>query len=315
LAIRRADSAILQADSGAALSALRQVPAEEFVGEDGVFRACMIGRFDTDAPTHLLTGIADNWVRDVLARYQEYWWHAMAAPQERVTFERSLLQQLEFLLASDTSRTDGVDALENRLELALETHGYHSLRGRTPPLRELMLWRAQERRDYDVDLPEGSEHVRVEILDDFVSRGWNHYGNCGKTSTGGWAGNDRLFAVRSAYKSLDGEQFRVSFLSHEAQHFADRHHFPDLANWELEYRAKLVELSQADETRDRLLSRFAATQGDDIRVPHSYANGRVLAALRRALGTEPSAVEVHRLQEIARSILLEDTKLRVAKRQ
>jgi hypothetical protein len=313
LAIRRADSAILQADSGAAVSALQHVPAAEFVGEDATFRACMIGRFDTDAPTRLLTGIDDKWVRGVLTRYQEYWWRAMAAPQKRATFEQSLLQQLELLLDADTNRTESFDALEKRLGVALERHGYHSLRGVTPPLRELMLWRAQERRDYKVDLPEGPQDVGVEILDDFTSRGWNHYGNCGKSSTGGWASNDRLFVVRSAYKSLDGESFRVSFLGHEAQHFADKHRFPDLANWELEYRAKLVELSQADETRDRLLSRFAATQGDDMRIPHSYANGRVIAALRRALGPDLSAVEVHRLQEIARSILLEDTRQRAAK--
>jgi hypothetical protein len=306
-AVREADRAILQADSGAAVRALRAVPAAEFLGDDASFRACMLGRFESQAPVHLTAGIDDAWVRDVLVSYEDYWWRALAAPAQRAPLEESLLERLKTLLAAGASPTADFDALELQLGAALEKHGYHSLRGRTPPLRELMLWRAQETRQYDVALPDGPQHVLVEVLDDFISQGWNHYGNCAKSSTGGWVGKDRLFVVRPAYESLDGENFRVSFLAHEAQHFADKRRFPGLAAWELEYRAKLVELTQAAETSQKLLIRFASTQGDDVDTPHSYANRKVMTALRKALSADPRAVAVARVQRAARAILREDT--------
>jgi hypothetical protein len=54
---------------------------------------------------------------------------------------------------------------------------------------------------------------------------------------------------------------------------------------ELEYRAKLVELAQANTTRARVLRKSSEDQGDDPASPHAYANKRVLAALRRRLGS------------------------------
>jgi hypothetical protein len=309
-AIREADRAILQADGDAALRALRAVPAAEFLGEDAAFRTCMLDRFGGRAPVSVLHGVDDPWVRDVLASYQGYWWHALAAPSQHQALEASLFERLRALLGKGAAPAADFDALEQQLGDAIEKHGYHSLRGLTPPLRELMLWQAQETRPYDVALPDGPQHVLVEVLDGFASQGWNHYGNCGRSSTGGWVGEERLFVVRSAYRSLEDETFRVSFLGHEAQHFADKRRFAGLSDWELEFRAKLVELVQADGTSAKLLARFADTQGDDAGVPHGYANGRVIAALREALGADPRAAAVAQVQRAARQILLEDTRRR-----
>ena len=77
-----------------------------------------------------------------------------------------------------------------------------------------------------------------------------------------------------------------------------------MPQWELEYRAKLVELSKAQLTRARVLRKLSEDQGDDPASPHAYANKRVLAALARRLrlpeGSRLDEVDVDRLQNGSR---------------
>ena len=120
----------------------------------------------------------------------------------------------------------------------------YSLQGMTGPLRELMLWSTQDdaggsRRSFRKE----AHTTKVMLLDDFSSLGWSDFATCERRSTGGWATSEALFAVRPRYATIDDEEFRVSFLGHETQHFADYERFPGLPQWELEYRAKLTELA------------------------------------------------------------------------
>lgn len=313
-AIAASTSAILQGDSARALRALGDVPAGEYRGFDAQYRACMFARFDRDTPPWLAGGIDDPFVRDVLHAYQGYWWRALANPARRAELEAALLRRLRDLLGGAAGEAGDFDALEPLLVPAIERRGYHALIGRTPPLQELMIWRRQQSRDYEVALPEGRHQVRVELLDDFAALGWSAYGRCDRGSNGGWATRDALFAILPAYdEGVHGEAFQVVFLGHEAQHFADKHRFPGLANWELEYRAKLVELALAEDVSARRLRGFTTSQGDDTDAPHPYANTRVVADLRQRLGAEPDQVPRARLQAAARELLLADTRRRLAR--
>ncbi|WP_149195817.1 hypothetical protein [Luteimonas suaedae] len=314
-AVAEADSAVLQGDVARALRALSAVPADAFRGPDRDQRACMLGRFDRRAPPYLAAAVDDPLVRDVLAAYQTYWWRALTAPVKRAELERALSRELRALLASADVETagDDLDALEQPLSAALAQRGYHAVLGRTPPLRELMLWRRQDERAFEVDLPEGQQRVRVDLLDDFAALGWSAYGRCDYGSNGGWATAEKLFAVVPVYREgLDSEKFRVVFLGHEAQHFADQNRFPDLQPWELEYRAKLVELSMAETVSEKRLRGFMTAQSDDTDSPHTYANKRVVADLRTKLDADPDAVPLTRLQSAAHELLLEDSARREA---
>jgi hypothetical protein len=108
----------------------------------------------------------------------------------------------------------------------------------------------------------------------------------------------------------------VSLLAHEAQHFSDKQRAWKLADWELEYRAKLTELALADQTSRKLLQAFEQNLGDDQSVPHSYANKRVLAAIVQRLhspsGSPPELekLPLHALQAAARDTLIADTNRR-----
>lgn len=313
-AIGASFSALLQGDSHAALQALDAVPADQFGDYAAQYRACMHGRFDRSGPPWIDSGIDDPFVRDVLWAYQAYWWHALAAPAQRDAQAGALLQRLRALVGPDADGARDFEALEPILSKQLLAHGYHALQGETSPLRELMLWRKEEVREYDLALPEGPQHVTVHLLDDFAAWGWTHYARCGLGSNGGWTTDDAIYAVKPGYPDLDGEKYRVSLLGHEGQHFADKQRWK-LESWELEYRAKLTELALADRTSHELLVAFGQAHGADKSSPHAYANERALAAIRRQLGggdLDLTRIPLHELQQAAREVLLADTRQRMA---
>ena len=62
------------------------------------------------------------------------------------------------------------------------------------------------------------------------------------TSTGGWAKEDGLYCLCRHY-DLDSERYKLSFLKHEARHFADYELYPELQPSDMEYRSKLTELA------------------------------------------------------------------------
>lgn len=274
-AISAAQSAILQADGVRARDRLAALPADALAPADRDFRACSLARLDGSAD--VTNDGAPAFIRQLLGIYHHYWRDSVMVPAERDAARDRLRDALADLL--ELPRTLPLDTIMERAKARIEASGFHAINGRTSLLHDLILWGAQEERLETVSLPEGPVTARVFYLDGFQSRGWASYLTCDRTGTGGWATEDGLYVVVPSY-DLASENFRVSFLAHESQHFSDYARFPGLVSWELEYRAKLVELSYADTTRERLLTRFASNQGDSPDEAHSYANRRVLAALR-----------------------------------
>ena len=314
-ALATAAGAILQGDSALALRALRELPADAFTGDDASIRTCMIERFDREAPPALVTDIEDPFARALLATYQDYWWHALREPAKRTGLETRLQTSLRELLGDAGRGARDLDALEDIVQTQLEQRGFHAQLGAVTPLRDLMMWRTQTTREFEVPLIDAPYQVKAELLDDFASIGWSHFGTCGKTANGGWATEDRLYAILPRYKDgIAGEGFQVVFLGHETQHLADKNRFAPMQDWELEYRAKLAELARADGalSRKRLLGMLTA-QGDSSQAAHPYANTHVVRDLTRKLGQSPDTVPVERLQTAARELLLEDSRRRKPK--
>jgi hypothetical protein len=309
--VSQASGAALQADAARALKLMKGLDASKLPSKDAQFVGCMRSRF---ARPVAVKPSSPSFADRALAIYKTYWQHALVKPESRAEEEHKLEAALRKLLNAD--KAQGLDALEPKLEKRLSAQGWHSLEGRTGLLLELMLWNKQDEQLVTVRLPEGEYRVRVVLLDGFKSFGWSHYATCGRRATGGWATDDALFAVVPRYESLDNEEFKVTFLGHEAQHLADKARFKALKSWELEYRAKLTELALANETRTKVLRKFIEDQGDDPRSPHSYADRRLLDDLRERLDlksvNELTAVDPARLQSAARRALLEDSRQRAA---
>jgi len=277
----------LQGDVGPALETLRTVPAADFAGPAATVRACMLDRFGASAVDPPAAANLSPATARMLAIYRAYWRRALLNPAARAAEEERLRHDLAAALGAPPATT--MTEIESRLTARIEAEGLHVLIGVTPPLRELMLWRSQTSEMREVALSEGMHATRVVMLDDFASFGWLGFATCERNYSGGWVRQDAIYAVRPGWDDLNGESFLVSFLGHEAQHFADKEIYGELASWELEYRAKLAELALADRTQARLLDAFAHNQGDDTAIPHSYANKRVLAALRHRLGLAADA--------------------------
>jgi len=309
--MRSALSSALQAQGAEAVAALRALDSTRLSERYRPTRSCMLERLGARQPPR--STVSDPAVAAVLDTYREYWLRSLLAEHPVTANERWLLDSLNRIVSRYGSRAAAdLDDLEPALTTLIEPRGYHVLLGVTSPLRELMLWKAEQEVHYDVALPEGKQPVTVVFMDDFASLGWAGFATCDRHHTGGWTKPDRLFAVRSAY-DLGSEDFRVSYLAHEAQHFADNHRFPRLERQDqLEYRAKLVELAEADTTTYSLLESFASNASRDPSVPHSYANGRVVHDLSRRLfhgGAAPAWREasVARINAAAAELLRRDT--------
>jgi hypothetical protein len=298
----------LQGDAASAVRVLTQ--ATDLAGEDVEFRGRMIRRFGP-APEPALPAVEDPWIRSLAAAFITYWQRSLTRADERPAAERDLDQQITQLLCH---RPVDADAAETEIRSEARKRGFHTLLGRTQPLRELMLWRKQTVERRQVRLPESQEIVTVTYLDDFLLRGWGHYATCGRRSAGGWATGEGLFAVVPAYKNLNDETFLVRFIAHESQHYADKRRFPNLDSWELEYRAKLAELALAVESQASTLRLICENRGASKDSPHGYANSRIVAELgRRLMASSAEICSGHSPADIraaARSALLEDSRRR-----
>lgn len=239
---------------------------------------------------------------EILAAYRTYWRDAMLRRGEAAP---ALLAALDAILdRGHASLDDASDAAR----AAIEATGLHALTGVTLPYYELMIWRRHTPTTYRVALPEGEIDVTVVFLDDFASLGWAAYATGDRSHTGGWATPTELYAVRQAY-DVDSESFRVSYLAHEAQHFADYARFPALEQPELEYRAKLAELALSEATTADLLATFARRTGDDRGVPHHFAQGRLVRDLGRELAVaDATTCAPADIRRAARSLLAADSR-------
>jgi hypothetical protein len=312
-AIGESTSAIYQGDSTRALQALLRVPSSEFMGDDAVHRECMRQLWDRPSPPPITGVIEDKLVAAVLLAYQRYWWQALKTQARLDALESQLLNTLRELLAASPSDATDMDAITELLETAIKGRGHHPLTGRTPPLLEFMLWQSEQTQSYEVELPERRQSIKVVLMNGFLSRGWSSYALCGRGGASGWSADDAVYAVASRY-DLTSEKYRASLLAHEAQHFADKKMWPSMPPWELECRAKLTELSAAQETQRDLLTKFTQQQSDNTQSPHTYANKRVLAALRRHLTLAADAdllsTRVDQIKQAASTALKEDTSRR-----
>jgi hypothetical protein len=317
-AIGRSTKAALQGNARLAAASLQSVARSNFAGKDVAYRRCMLQRFGSNAAPPARPDVGDPFVSELLGLYQTYWWHALMSPAARDQYSGELQQGLSSLVGEPDVISDW-DALDERVARELRARGYYSQLGNTPPLRELMIWRKQESSLREVRLPERTYPVQLEVLNDFVTRGWSSYARCDRRSNGGWATDERVYAVGPAFpQGLESESFRASLLGHETQHFADLQQFPSLRPWELEYRAKLTELWIARDSLQFLLDKFTRDQGDDEQVPHLFANKRVMRDLHAYLsahGWTPaqdnlSDVPADKLRAAAVEVLSRDTRTR-----
>jgi hypothetical protein len=254
-------------------------------------------------------------VDDVVAAYRSYWIDVMTGGNT----EPEALAGLETVLRNtdlgSRNESRAESDLFDRLDQQLEALGFHVLEERAPPYRDLLIWRSEKSVKYRVQLTDRAHHVPVVFMDDFVSMGWKHYASLGLASTTGWVEDGKLYCVGWAYDRTS-ENFRVSYLKHEARHLADLERYPELDSTELEYRAKLTELAFAFNSLVRLLRDFTVKSAQNPESPHALANFRVTRDIYAELHERPfpedgdpwEYVSTERVNRAARTLLERHTR-------
>lgn len=216
----------------------------------------------------------DSQLQDILLAYQKYYRDAFYLEQSPEEAAEGLRARLAGLLGAGAA---SLDELEELAAEAFRAGGFHFLGGRTGGCYGPYIWRTEELRRYEVELPEGVQEYAVKLLGGFVMESWLSYLTFGLSGTGGWSNGDGLIHCVKRHYDLESESFRVSLLKHEAQHASDQSRYPGMSSADLEYRAKLVELIYSEERQ--LLGRFL--QEADAANPSS---GHGLAAERIVRG-------------------------------
>ncbi len=247
----------------------------------------------------------DSRLQDILLAYQKYYRDAFYLEQSPEEATEGLRARLAGLLGDGAA---SLDELEELVAEAFRAGGFHFLGGRTGGCYGPYIWRTEELRRYEVELPEGVQEYAVKLLGGFVMESWLSYLTFGLSGTGGWSNGDGLIHCVKRHYDLESESFRVSLLKHEAQHASDQGRYPGMSSADLEYRAKLVELIYSEERQ--LLGRFL--QEADAANPgsaHGLAAERIVRGFaRRQDGDGLAALPIETVRAAALELFRESSR-------
>lgn len=275
-------------------------------------------KYETDKSNFLETKKSS--IDELFKLYHRYWRRALlqTSPEPDNIFKK----ELQAFLQKDSPKIS-IDATGDTLDVYLKKYiaarGMHTTGfGKTGRLFDLLVWKSEHDTTYQFTLHHDTTSSRVILMDNFVTLGWEEYATLGRYYPGGWATHDALYCVIKSY-DLNSEAFKISYLAHESRHFADYKIFPNLQSADLEYRAKLVELSMADISLYNLIDFFIANANAESGNGHSVANYKAMHQLSTAIFhtdfekdmTKWKAIPKERLNEVAYAILEEDTKARL----
>ena len=243
-------------------------------------------------------------VIDLMKLYHNYWRGALLDNSLIKQFDSSLTKSVTGFLKKNynniinKSEQDLNENFPEYLQEYLLTRRIYAAAGKTGMFFDLLLHAKETEIIYDVTTPEDTIKVKVVFMEDIISNGWEDYATLGKYYPGGWATTDALFCVKESY-DLGSENFLVSYLKHEGKHFADYKQFPKLGGTDLEYRAKLVELSEAKTSLYILINFFSRNAKYDRQNPHGFANFCILRDLSHLIFNGELVTDTEKWKTIA----------------
>ena len=306
----------IQGDLKPALPLLAEVNASSSASDQELaahFRQRFVERSESPSATS-----GNALIDEVVAEYRNYWAGALLRTPNEATNGLSLETTLRETLRRQNGpvlRAPTEEDTWGLLQQAVEAQGFYILVESAPPLQDLLIWRKQTEKQFEIELTDQVATVNVVFMSDFYSRGWKHYAALGLASTTGWVDQGTLYCVDWVY-SEGSEAFEVSYLKHEGRHLADLERFPGLSAEDLEYRAKLTELAFASRSQRRLLDDFTVKSAINPESPHAQANYRVTHDLWRELHGSPfpggaeawMTTSRDKVNRAARRLLVRDTK-------
>jgi hypothetical protein len=303
-----ADAAIA-GDGKRMLETLNRANLTQYSAKDKIQAQCIRARFAEDAKDEP-DATLPPFVQEAWRTYRSYWravaWQRMPLSEAEAALRKSLVA----LLGTRNLSIPGDESLEDvslRVKAEIETLGMYALTSVTNPYYELMLWRYEEDRIFDVPLVEGNQRARVSFTSEYVERGWLGFLTCNALHTGGWATRERIVQVGSLNSTTTSDSTFQTNLDHEAQHFADFIHFPAREQPELEYRAKLSQIALA-KTPSLALTQAEKFLGTNLvprdTAPHSFAEFWLEKHLRARMSEAALKTDGSQLQDLAKELIL-----------
>lgn len=311
-------SYVLQGDVAKVLTVLDTLPEERLSSGEKKIKEKYFQRFKhQEEKTDYNTD--DTMLQEVLKIYQTYWKQALLDKENIEKYETELKKSVTSFLKKNNYPTqhdyvkdtltlkDMESNFNQHLKNFLSEHDYYSATGKTAGFFDLFVWSTQLPTEYTVDLPETEITTTIIFLEDVVTMGWEDYASFGKVYPGGWATKEELYAVGKAYDTTS-ENFKVSYLKHESQHFADYEKYPLLSGADLEYRAKLTELIYAEETLYNLIRSFIRNASSEGRNPHAFGGYAVIRDLSQNIFREDFVPEIEQWECVPPEIIKKESK-------
>ncbi len=300
----QAYSFAMQGDIREAISSLEGVD-EDNSNEAGKLRTKMIDRFQKREITRYTENADVNLYIDI---YQKYWQESMMTDQPQELLDSMLRGQVvDFLMPEfpEIREKDSEEDIKSFSEKFLNDRGFESnAYGRTSHLMDLFVWKRSEIRRYRVGLIEDTVEVDVYFMMDPILIGWLDYATFGHAHAGGWATREALYSFPGSY-DLNSEDFKISYLCHEGQHFQDYIDYPNLRSMDLEYRAKLIELIKLEEFFWRKMERFIHNGAPIKEQAHPFANYTLIRQLSQEYFKEERMTDMDQWKEVPKERIKE----------
>jgi hypothetical protein len=306
-----------QSDVPGMLAAVQKIDSARLSEKDAAIHRCIQARFApnvVDPPERDLN--LNPSAAAVLTAYKHYWRDVSIPRTTRADADQALIKKLVALLEKNgvsIKASDDPEKIGEHIKAVLERAGIHTLMGVTAPNFELMMWRSEEVKRYEVALPESKQAVDVAFISDFVISGWLSFLTCDKMSTGGWTTKERIYMVGSQVETEAVPLQLQTNLNHEGQHFADFVSYPVLEQAELEYRAKLTELAlSTTDTKTALENFFRNGAVGRDNAPHSHAEYWLKQNLTKELpaltdASQRKLADDETIRKAARRLLLDSS--------
>lgn len=274
-----------------ALKILSSYDDSKLNDNDLKFKTDIVNRFgyEEDRSVYPVNGITQ--IQELLEIYKDYWRMSLLSDNadNSGNYESLLKKRVsDFLSAKFPSETGCIninndDSTDVYLKKYISSNGLHTTGfGKTGKFFDLLVWNNQEDTAFTFSLHGEETGAKVVFMEDFITLGWEEYATLGRYYPGGWATSDALYCVKSAYDT-ESENFKISYLAHESRHFSDYKLFPKLKSADLEYRAKLTELSMAENTLFQTIEFFIKNSNYESDNGHSVANYCVMRDMSIAL--------------------------------
>jgi len=254
--------------------------------KDKVFKAKFELRFKNATDSSPFISVKEPDFQELLYIFRDYWRNSLLDSTQN--FDAQLAREAILFLKNNFLGLENAeitrDSIGSYLSQFIRSKGYFTTKAvqKTGTLYDLLIWKSQKDTTYFFSTKEEVLEIKVVMMKDFVTLGWEEYATLGRYYPGGWTTKNALYCVKDAY-NLDSENFLISYLAHESRHFTDYKIFPKLKSTDLEYRAKLTELSLAKTTLFNLIEFFINNSNSNNTNAHSAANYFVIRDLSRIL--------------------------------